>query len=413
MSHLSTILNSCFGSRGDAATAIVLDAILILCNNHTVNIASTWKALSGKFHNEKRTRPVIQLCKFFGHVPLLRSPTMEYEKLYTDAMEKLWHYVVYSDRQEILVAAINALKSYDHNQFTLKQIPDIYRQKITLPNEFAKTPIDAQRDPVDVLTYVPGECWLEFLENINQSAADAAADLISHYIGNDITGYRSGIYMVSEGKSEPSAYVQLHKRSPLRAIVNFLVQSKPDVKRAADVVIVNCLRCISQKYPKPMPPLNWFFLLEFMSNYGSDAKRYCLHIAANQINQSGSSKNIIENYMRHFDMQQCDEQEIKDILVLMPQLATSVSPAIYVSFMEMIFDYSYRLSESIDFEDGCLFENVLKFIVDMSMENDLRIGENAKGFSLTVEKYLDMINIDSKVRIYCFFFYKIYVKILK
>lgn len=377
----------------------MLDAILILCNSHTVNIASTWKALSGKFNNEKRTRPVVQLCNFFGHVPLLRSPTMEYEKLYTDALEKLWRYIVYSDRQEILIAAINALKSFDHNQFTLKRIPDIYRQKVTLPNEFAKTPIDAQRDPVDVLTYVPGECWLEFLENINQSAVEAAADLIGHYIGNDIIGYRSGIYMVSEGKSEPNTYTQLHKRSPLRAIVNFLVaQSKPDAKPTADSLIINCLRCISMKYTKPMPPLNWFFLLEFMSKYDSNAKRYCLHIVANQINQSGSAKNIIENYMRHFDMQQCDEQEIIDILELMPRLATSVSPAIYVSFMEMIFDYSYRLSESLAFESGCLFENIFKFIVEMSQQNDCRIGENAKGFALTVEKYLDMIDIDNKVK---------------
>lgn len=400
VAHLSTILNSCFGNRGDAATAIVLDAILILCNSHTVNIASTWKALSGKFHNEKRLRPVVRLCQFFGQVPLLRSPTMEYEKLYAEAIEKLWRYAVYSDRQEIIVAALTALQNFDHNQFTLKQLPDLYRQRVTLPSDFAKTPIDAQRNPADVLTYVPGECWLELLQNINHSAVEAAADLIGHYIGNDITAYRSGVYMLAEGKTEPSSYQQLHKRSPLRAIVNYLVaQSSPDAKpsaTASTLMLTNCLRCIARKFTKAMPPLNWFFLLEYISR-DRMAKLYSLQIVANQAGQSGSAKTIIENYMRHFDMQECDEQDVKEILLLMPALASSVSPAIYVSFMEMIFDYSYGISMSNNFEADCLFEMVLQFIGEMVTQNNCRIGENAKGFALTVEKYFDIIGIDSKV----------------
>lgn len=65
VTQLSNILNQCNDNRGDVATSIALDAIIILCNSHVVNITSTWKALGGKFRNEKRLRAVQRYFMLF------------------------------------------------------------------------------------------------------------------------------------------------------------------------------------------------------------------------------------------------------------------------------------------------------------------------------------------------------------
>lgn len=55
---LSKILSDCAGSNNELATSIALDAIILLCNSHTVNIASTWKAIKHIFEKENRPRPI-------------------------------------------------------------------------------------------------------------------------------------------------------------------------------------------------------------------------------------------------------------------------------------------------------------------------------------------------------------------
>lgn len=63
VAHLSNILNNRKTKvDNDLATSLALDAIVLLCNSHTVNIVSTWKALKHVFHNEKRPRT---LKRFF------------------------------------------------------------------------------------------------------------------------------------------------------------------------------------------------------------------------------------------------------------------------------------------------------------------------------------------------------------
>ncbi|KAG4067715.1 hypothetical protein HA402_005487 [Bradysia odoriphaga] len=214
--HLSNILNQSSGLEGETSTTLAIEAIIILCNSHTVNIASTWKALSQKFDNENRKRPTITLCKFFGQVPLLRSPTQEYEQLYTEAVSKLWHYILHSDCSEVISSALAALQNFDYCGLALAQIPDIFRQNLAIPSAYIKNVSDAKTiDAVDVLDYIPGQCWVQLIQKVNPSAMGSAADLVSHYIHNEIEAYRGGVYHLPEGKPEPNNLKQLHNRSPL------------------------------------------------------------------------------------------------------------------------------------------------------------------------------------------------------
>lgn len=294
---------------------------------------------------------------------------MEYEELLLDANKKLWHYCVMSDRKEIIGAALNGLKSYKLDEMTLKQIPDIYRENIILPSEYAKTPIDASRNPIDVLPYIPGECWLQLIQKINQSAIDDAIELVSHFIYNEIYEYRSGVYMLPEGRPEPLNLQQLNRKSPLRAIISYLInQSSSSKKKRNDNkteifnyddknnsnnnCIINCLKCISKKFPKPIPPLNWFFLIEFL-NESDEHTILCLRIATNQLLQSGSAKNLVENYLLELKtLDICSPDIILNLIKLLPDFSNAIETMKLKKFAEDIITYSYNMSKGTNFEKG-------------------------------------------------------------
>lgn len=403
--HLSNILNNCSSSRGEAATAIALEAIIALCYSHTVNIASTWKALSVRFQNENRIRPVISLCNFFGKVPLLRSSTPEYELLHAEAMSKLWNYVVLSDNGLIISAALTALKNFDYTEVPLIQIPDIYRQSVIIPTEFTKIATEAGREPFEVMPYIPGECWLQVIQYANHSAINDAASLVGNLIHREIDGYRSGVYTLPEGHPEPSSLSRLNKQSPLRAVVKFLLaQSNGDGIAANDIVIVACLRAVSEKFPKPMPPLNWFFLLEFMGR-SFDMKRLCLRVAANQIMQSGSAKNVLENYLTAFKAEEClDPQEIEYCFEILPDLVTDITTAVFKPFVEHIFAFALAQAEINGFSKNCLLESALHS-AEAVFQKQSTNWDNVTVVTDVFKRFLNLIDLESEVckkKTYCY-----------
>lgn len=55
---LSNILNRCANRKNDMAASLALDAIILLCNSNTVNIASTWSAVKNIFRSNRQHRTV-------------------------------------------------------------------------------------------------------------------------------------------------------------------------------------------------------------------------------------------------------------------------------------------------------------------------------------------------------------------
>lgn len=342
MVHLSSILNHSSGLEGETSTTIAIEAIIILCKSHTINIASTWKALSQKFENENRKRPLMTLCKFFGQVPLLRSPTAEYEQLYSESISKLWHYITHSDCSEIISSALTALQNFDYCGLALAQIPEIFRQNLVIPSAYTKTAGDVKPNPVDVLEYIPGHCWVQLIQKVNPSAMESASDLVSHYIHNEIESYRSGVYHLPEGKPEPNNLKQLHNRSPLRYIVEYLIMEAKKSFKGNEQVVRNCLRCLSKKFPKPIPPLDMYFLIHFM-NDDIEMKKYCIRILANQIIQSGTAKNLLENFVTKISVDQLNDfSEIEIILDVLVDLMNGISTDISEQLMQQLFEFSFQ-----------------------------------------------------------------------
>lgn len=103
-----------------------------------------------------RVFPLNSLCEFLSKYSKLRSETIEQDENITNVVEKLWHYVSYSEDAEVVAAALKSLSCFDLDQIKLKSIPDVFRQNLKLPASYVKTPIDAAQKPEEVLPYIPG-----------------------------------------------------------------------------------------------------------------------------------------------------------------------------------------------------------------------------------------------------------------
>lgn len=342
---------------------------------------------------------------------MLRNPSAEYEALFEESLQQLWKFVIDFDKTAFIVPALKALKNFDFADLMFKHMPAIFTENFTIPNEFQKLITASVNDPLrtgsaltacDVVPYIPGECWIELLEKVNENAIDAAIELVTYIVDAEICQFRSGIYLLGDGRAEPSDLVQLHPRSPLRALIKHVkLQSKI---MANPIVLGHCLRCVAQKYSRPLPPLNWFFLAEYInagdhvSDHGMrcEMKKYAVTIAANQIAHSGSARNIIENYVQAFDAADSSEEETHTILELVPSICNGIAPAILATFLSNTLSFLFGLSKSSKFEVDCGFEKAVESISKIFNAKCL-MTENVDIVVDELIKYEAMLEADTRV----------------
>uniref|UniRef100_A0A0K8W5U7 Uncharacterized protein KIAA1797 n=1 Tax=Bactrocera latifrons TaxID=174628 RepID=A0A0K8W5U7_BACLA len=399
VSHLSDTLNSCTDDAGDLATSYALDAIVALCNSHTVNIISTWRVLSSKFRHERRPKALKSLYRFFAHIPLLHTPTLEYEQLVDEALEQLWLTVSRSDSEpELVREALSALKNFEIGSLlSMRHIPMQYRQDTPGVREFVggREVVDLQQE------MVPGEVWVHLLQKIRPECGAAAADLIAHHIYAEINGYRSGVYRLPEGKPEPRKLQGLFPQSPLRAVVSYVVgQARFGDHVTEPHVVTNALRAISKKFPKPIPPLDWCFLHSFF-HLSFEARKYCLLIAKNQLLHSGTARRLLENFLVDFEPN-CFEEDLLLLFSLLPEISNGVSLHILKNFAEKIAIYSFKESQLSGFTEGCLFEKFIDSVKYIFL-GKCDIPEVLDIFTLIIERYMDSMDLDSRVTSFFFF----------
>lgn len=317
------------------------------------------------------------------------------------------------DKTELIAPALRALKNFDFTELTFKHVPAIFTENVRIPNEFQKIITASLDDPrrtgdpltaADVVPYIPGECWIELLEKVNQNAIDAAIDLVTHLIDAEICQFRSGIYMVGDDRGEPGELVQLHARSPLRALTKRVKTQSDSI--ANPLVLTHCLRCLAQKYSRPLPPLNWFFLAAYI-NAGDDQvpdydgrcemRKYAMTIAANQIAHSGSAKNIIENYVQAFDVADSSDEAIQMIFELLPNICNGLTPAIFAKFLNNTLAFLFGLSKSSCFEVNCGFERAIEGIANIFKAKCL-VTENVDIAIDELTKYEALLEPDTRVR---------------
>lgn len=300
-------------------------------------------------------------------------------------------------------------------------MPHVYQENLKIPNEYQKaieaskndTNRNASLTAADVMPYIPGECWIKLLDKINQNAVVNAIELISHLIENEISEFRSGVYILPEGRPEPNDLSQLHPQSPLRAIIKFCTQTNQQQTSYSNpsLLILHCLKCISKKFSKPIPPVNCFFLLKFINDTTENVnqnehvfqlKKSSLTIAANQIEHSGSARNLIEKYLQNFDASGRGDEDILMIMELFQQICNGVAPRVLADFLQNLLLLAFERSKSNQFKNDCLFEKLIKIVATVC-DNKCKISENYDICVDQIVKYNNIIDYNEKVRTFFVF----------
>ncbi|XP_058462057.1 focadhesin [Malaya genurostris] len=382
----SEILGNPEDTNNEAAVALALDAIASLCESHVVNIVSTWKVLGFKFTHEKRPRIIRSLCKFFANVPSIQINSIEQEKLVNEIVLKLWNFVTDFDDRAVIVAALDALKCFPPESMNIFQIPEVFRQGIILPSDDDFT-IDARQ--------IPGDCWVRLVQYINHSAIEEAGDLVAHYITIEMQSYRGGIYLTPPGRPEPPNLRYLPNKSILAAVVHCLISRKIKQHSNSDgLFLYNLLRILAKKLPKPIPPLDWCFLHEYIHNC-FEMKKCCLQIAIKQMPHSGTAKRLIENYMNEMIETDLAPEVVLVFFESLDIVTESVQTDIYKRFIHLGLQFLLECSENNELNGHDPFEKVtiyLKRIFSKSYQNE----ENFEYLCETIENMFSRFTVDSE-----------------
>ncbi|XP_053684785.1 focadhesin [Sabethes cyaneus] len=385
----SEILNKPDDTNNEAAVALAIDAIASLCENHVINIVSTWKVLGFKFTHEKRPRIIRSLCKFFTNVASIQANSLEQEKLVNEIIIKLWQFVTDFDDRLVIVAALEALKSFPPGMMNIFQIPDVFRRGINLPAD--------EDDSLDARE-IPAECWIQLVQHVNYSAIEEAGDLVATHIRNEMANYRGGVYFNPPGRPEPTNLKHFPNRSILAAVIHRLKNYKHSRSDSEnnEVFIYNLLRIVANKYPKPIPPLDWCFLHEYFHDC-FEMKKYCLQIAIKQMPHSGTAKRLIENYLN--EMIEAEHMDVDDVLVVFESLdvvTESVQTDIYKRFINLGLQFVLERSEDESFKSQNPFGTAigyLKTAVSRTYENE----ENYQYLCETLENLFSRFEVDSTI----------------
>ncbi|XP_035786008.1 focadhesin-like [Anopheles albimanus] len=398
----SEILSNPNDADNEVAVCLSLDAISSLCEHQVVNIVSTWKVLGFRFANESRTRVIRCLCRFFANVPLIKVTSQEQERLVNHIIGTLWHYVTDYDDGEIIGAALATLKHFNPNSLTLRQIPELFRQGIDLPEPSADDGISIADSPGSV----PPECWIQLVQYTNLGAIDAAGDLVAYYIAREMETFRGGVYQTPEGRPEPSNLKYLPRASILSTIVNYLIAQSTKFATSSttsEQVLVQLLRIVAKKYSKPIPPLNWCFLHEYFLNC-FEMRDYCVQIAIKQMPYSGTAKRMLENYLNELCETVMLEEDLVKIFAHLEAITETVQTPIYKRFVHLSLHFLAERAEDKRFADSSAFLQTLELVgkvLEGNCNNESNfevLCETLKGFfgrfdhnTQIFRKYIDVL----------------------
>uniref|UniRef100_A0AAG5D4N9 DUF3730 domain-containing protein n=1 Tax=Anopheles atroparvus TaxID=41427 RepID=A0AAG5D4N9_ANOAO len=394
----SELLSNPNNRENEAAICLSLDAITSLCENHVVNIVSTWKVLGYRFANERRPRVVKCLCRFFSNVPLIKVNSLDQRHLVNQIIDILWHYVTEQEDGEIIGAALEALTLFRPHSFTLRQIPEQFRQGIDLPEPDAEGVSEA-----DSAGSVPPECWIQLVQYCNPSAAEPAGDLVASYIGLEMESFRGGVYQTPEGRPEPSNLKYLPRASILASIVNYTVAQSAKFPNVNERVLIQLLRIIAKPFPKPIPPLNWCFLHEYFGHC-REMRDFCLQIAVKQMPYSGTARRLVENYLKELSESVMLEEDLLKIYPAIGDITEAVETDIYKQFLHLSLHFLAERAEDKQCSDDSPMIKAMQFI-GKALARKYNNEDNFRYLCATLESFFMRFDIKSKL-------FKKYVEIL-
>ncbi|XP_066154783.1 focadhesin [Euwallacea fornicatus] len=338
VAHLSTILNECTTSEGAVATSLALEGIRYLCKAEVIDVVTTWTTLSPKFKDDTRGPVIASLCGLISEISNLEY-AQPYDNLNNEVTGQLWNYAIFSEDETIANVAFEALSDFNLELICL-HIPKVYLEQ-------------EKHSYVGENRLIAGKAWIKFLRSYKFAAV--AQEFLTKLVFKEINNYLKYIYQLKT-RREPETYGALPSHSVVRALGEFLKNNFHKLgnweNEPNEQLFKSCLKILSLKYSKPLPPFDWCFLQELF--HVPTLRDYCLDLASHQAILSGSARRLMENFI----VAMTGEIQVHGSLNIyknLNSLANSIQPAILQLFLQnTLMSWSQSSAECLEAAIVCL-----------------------------------------------------------
>ncbi|XP_075217021.1 focadhesin isoform X2 [Lycorma delicatula] len=285
---IQNLLIKCQGTKGAVASSFLIQALASLVKARVLSASSTWKQLYPLTEDMQSA-----VCGSFCEL-IEACLECNCDEVLNSMCGWLWKLISTCKATFVINSALRAMKKFSVDCMKLRLVPSIYRRNVLLPAKYAKNSATADRRPEDVLDFIPGSVWADFLQNVRNECNDAACELLAYWLQVELMRYRSGVYNIQFG--EPQNYEKLPLYSICRGLVDHLRRTSNSLTPESDVKVCKMIfkvLCINR--PKPLPPINWNFLLPYIEH--PEVKTQALSLAAKEAKGSLSARACIETYI--------------------------------------------------------------------------------------------------------------------
>ncbi|GFT46204.1 focadhesin [Nephila pilipes] len=187
------ILSKVFNESDDEANlpvaCLALDGVISLCKSEITELRSTWKMLGLKLSRDKRTLVTCRMYKLLTLVPELEVKSCEYDKFMNEISTIIWKRIASGIMApEAVAEAYRTLAKFPLQCHVLKLLPQPAKVNLLLPASMKATPFEMSKLPEDVLTYIPGYCYIDLLKSIqNEIILKGFTAFLTSLIEQEIT----------------------------------------------------------------------------------------------------------------------------------------------------------------------------------------------------------------------------------
>ena len=318
---------------------------------------------------------LLSILLFYNHFYLLTSlmyliinvfqvKSDEYETFTVNTLNLIWSWTSHQNKA-VVEAAYKALEDFNMANFSLKMLPSHAKVGIKLPDSLAATPFEAARKPEDVLTYVPGEAWVNLVRGAKPSLLPMLESFVKSLIKREVSGLYKGIYLTaiqeakkkglkgSGGQPEPLNYDFLKEYSTLRATVAFFRNFPKDLEKCGNkdeaerllktlLIFVNAL---GQPLNRPYPALDWALFSPVQEavklwcqknakiDWDEKIRHAIFDVLAKQCNKSASASAFISKFLAPSTSNGLTQRDEVYLFGLMDYLGRGIPPATLTPFV--------------------------------------------------------------------------------
>ncbi|KAG8200975.1 hypothetical protein JTE90_021439 [Oedothorax gibbosus] len=193
---LSKIFNESNDDNSAPAACLALDGVINLCKSEITDLRSTWKILGPNLNKDKRTLVTCRMYKLLSLVPELQVKSPEYDKFMNEIVSNTWKRISSGYMPpEALSAAYRALSKFPLECHLLKQLPLPAKAHLQLPASMKATPFEMSKLPEDVLTHIPGHCFIDLLISLNDDTViEGYTELLNSLIKQEVLNLPRSVY---------------------------------------------------------------------------------------------------------------------------------------------------------------------------------------------------------------------------